>query len=164
MTNLDASGFIFRCQPSGQQCHIADVRAAYFCPSGQVGEVNGVTQRKTGRPDGEQVAFANYSFSGSNYENQFGSRQSQFGQRRVLIALCPGLQGVERLAQRLAGLGVWRANGVDFGERLLDGIAWASRQQAEQVQRTTGFRASARQAFATELLVPTRLRNRLGSR
>ena len=47
-------------------------------PQAYIGSVPFETRRKTWS-DGEQVAFANYSFSGSNYENQFGSRQSQFG-------------------------------------------------------------------------------------
>ena len=47
-------------------------------PQAYIGSVPFETRRKTWN-DGEQVAFANYSFSGSNYENQFGSRQSQFG-------------------------------------------------------------------------------------
>ena len=47
-------------------------------PQAYIGSVPFDTRRKTWS-DGEQVAFANYSFSGSNYENQFGSRQSQFG-------------------------------------------------------------------------------------
>lgn len=47
-------------------------------PQAYIGSVPFETRRKTWN-DGEQVAFANYSFSGSNYENQFGGRQSQFG-------------------------------------------------------------------------------------
>lgn len=47
-------------------------------PQAYIGSVPFETRRKTWS-DGEPVAFANYSFSGSNYENQFGSRQSQFG-------------------------------------------------------------------------------------
>jgi len=47
-------------------------------PQAYIGSVPFATRRKSWS-DGEQVAFANYSFSGSNYENQSGNRQSQFG-------------------------------------------------------------------------------------
>ena len=47
-------------------------------PQAYIGEVPFETRRKNWS-DGEQVAFANYSFSGSNYETQTGNRQSQFG-------------------------------------------------------------------------------------
>ena len=47
-------------------------------PQAFIGDVPFETRRKNWS-NGEQVAFANYSFSGSNYETQTGSRQSQFG-------------------------------------------------------------------------------------
>lgn len=47
-------------------------------PQAFIGSVPFATRRKSWS-DGEQVAFANYSFSGSHYENQHGDRQSQFG-------------------------------------------------------------------------------------
>jgi len=47
-------------------------------PQAYIGSVPFETRRKTWS-DGEQVVFANYSFSGSHYENLYGQRQSQFG-------------------------------------------------------------------------------------
>jgi outer membrane usher protein len=47
-------------------------------PQAYIGSVPFETRRKTWN-EGERVAFANYSFSGSNYENLYGNRQSQFG-------------------------------------------------------------------------------------
>lgn len=47
-------------------------------PQAFIGDVPFETRRKNWS-NGEQVAFANYSFSGSNYETQTGNRQSQFG-------------------------------------------------------------------------------------
>lgn len=47
-------------------------------PQAFIGEVPFEIRRKNWN-DGEQVAFSNYSFSGSNYDNQTGKRQSQFG-------------------------------------------------------------------------------------
>jgi outer membrane usher protein len=47
-------------------------------PQAYIGSVPFETRRKSWS-DGELVAFANYSFSGSHYENLYGNRQSQFG-------------------------------------------------------------------------------------
>lgn len=47
-------------------------------PQAFIGSIPFATRRKSWS-DGEQVAFANYNFSGSKYENQYGNRQSQFG-------------------------------------------------------------------------------------
>lgn len=47
-------------------------------PQAYIGSVPFETRRKTWS-DGESVAFANYSFSGSQSENLYGQRQSQFG-------------------------------------------------------------------------------------
>jgi outer membrane usher protein len=47
-------------------------------PQAYIGSVPFETRRKSWS-NGERVAFANYSFSGSNNENQYGNRQSQFG-------------------------------------------------------------------------------------
>ena len=47
-------------------------------PQAYIGSIPFATRRKSWS-DGEQVAFANYNFSGSHYESQYGNRQSQFG-------------------------------------------------------------------------------------
>jgi len=47
-------------------------------PQAYIGSVPFETRRKSWS-EGELVAFANYSFSGSHYENLYGNRQSQFG-------------------------------------------------------------------------------------
>lgn len=47
-------------------------------PQAYIGTVPFATRRKTWS-NGEPVAFANYGFSGSHYEGQYGSRQSRFG-------------------------------------------------------------------------------------
>ena len=55
-------------------------------PQAYIGSVPFATRRKSWS-DGERVAFANYNFSGSHFDTQYGNRQSQFGSVRSGINL-----------------------------------------------------------------------------
>ncbi|WP_339496270.1 fimbria/pilus outer membrane usher protein [Pseudomonas sp. RA_105y_Pfl2_P56] len=67
-------------------------------PQAYIGAVPFATRRKNWS-DGEQVAFSNYSFSGSRYEADYGSRQSQFGSLR---------SGINSGAWRLRNFSTWQ--------------------------------------------------------
>ncbi|ALI02889.1 fimbrial biogenesis outer membrane usher protein [Pseudomonas sp. FW306-02-F02-AA] len=67
-------------------------------PQAFVGSVPFATRRKRWS-DGEQVAFANYSFSGSQYQTDYNNRQSQFGSVR---------SGINTGAWRLRNFSNWQ--------------------------------------------------------
>ena len=67
-------------------------------PQAYIGSVPFATRRK-GWSDGEQVAFANYNFSGSHFETQYGNRQSQFGSVR---------SGINSGAWRFRNFSTWQ--------------------------------------------------------
>ena len=67
-------------------------------PQAYIGSVPFATRRKSWS-DGEQVAFANYNFSGSDFQTQYGNRQSQFGSVR---------SGINLGAWRLRNFSTWQ--------------------------------------------------------
>ena len=75
-------------------------------PQAYIGSVPFATRRKSWS-DGEQAAFANYSFSGSRYENSYGARQSQFGSVH---------SGINNGAWRFRNFSTWQ-KGTDIDGR-----------------------------------------------
>ena len=67
-------------------------------PQAYIASVPFATRRKSWS-DGEQVAFANYNFSGSHFETQYGNRQSQFGSVR---------SGINSGAWRFRNFSTWQ--------------------------------------------------------
>lgn len=67
-------------------------------PQAYIGSVPFATRRKSWN-DGENVAFTNYSFSGSQYEASYGNRRSQFGSLR---------SGINSGAWRFRNFSTWQ--------------------------------------------------------
>ena len=75
-------------------------------PQAYIGSVPFATRRKSWS-DGEQVAFANYNFSGSHFEAQYGNRQSQFGSVR---------SGINSGAWRFRNFSTWQKSSSIDGQ------------------------------------------------
>ena len=75
-------------------------------PQAYIGTIPFSTRRKSWS-DGEQVAFSNYSFSGSNTENQYGTRQSQFGSLH---------SGINSGAWRFRNFSTWQKSSTTEGQ------------------------------------------------
>src|SRR5450830_1019132 len=104
--------------------------------------------------DGVAVAFAGRTGqqAGDTALRLRGEPAAQGAQFAERVAVGPGFQGGQRLAHGIAQAHVRCGQCVTPNEGLLDRIGRTRRQQAVQVQRTTGFRAGARQAFAAKRL------------
>ncbi len=69
-----------------------------------------------------------------------------------MLAACPGFERIQRLEHRLLHPGVRRLLRIAGGKGFLHGVGGTRRQQTVEVQRAAGFRAGARQTFATKRL------------
>ncbi|VVN46094.1 hypothetical protein PS664_05840 [Pseudomonas fluorescens] len=104
--------------------------------------------------DGVAVALAGRAgqLAGDTALGLRGELAAQGTQLAERMAVGPGFQGGQRLAHGVAQAYIRCSQLVATYEGLLDRIGRTSRQQAVQVQRAAGFRASTRQAFAAERL------------
>eukprot|EP00659_Diplonema_papillatum_P018950 gene18950-biopygen19201 len=104
--------------------------------------------------DGIAVALAGRAgqLAGDTALGLRGELHAQGAQVAELAAVGPGFQGGQRLAHGIPQANIRCGQCITTDEGLLDGVRRTGRQQTVQIQRAASFRASARQAFATERL------------